>query len=98
VVVVQAQVHREDEQSPTGTRRVRVAYLTSNPDLLMQDSLQPELDALVNKATKLNKHGSMIATRVPAITGRVVKAIDLGAKKAQAHARLALESASDDSQ
>lgn len=82
-VVVRAKVHR-------GHDPVTVVYVTDNPELLLTDSLQPEIDALVKRANKLHSHAAMIVTRQPALAGSVTKAITTGTRRAAADARLEL--------
>jgi hypothetical protein len=82
-VLVRAKVHR-------GHDPIVVAYVTESPELLLSDSLQPEIDSLVKRANKLHTHAAMIVTRQPALAGNVAKAITTGTKRASNDARLDL--------
>lgn len=87
-VLVKARVHR-------GHDPVQVVYVTDNANLLMEDSLQPEIDGLLQRANRLRLHASMIAERQPALAQRVQRQVSSGTTQASAAARLELPAPED---
>jgi len=53
-------------------------YVTNDADLIMNDSLQPQIEALVRKADNLRKHAEMIGARHPELETRMLKALGSG--------------------
>lgn len=56
-------------------------FVTDDPDLIMSESLQPQIESLVRKADNLRLHADMIRTRHPELEARMTSALGLGVKR-----------------
>ena len=54
------------------------AFVTDSPQLIMNDSLAPQIDKLVRTATDLRVHATMITSRHPELEQKVVNALGTG--------------------
>lgn len=64
-----------------GLDQVAGCFVTDNPDLIMTDSLQPQIESLVKKADNLRKHVDMVNLRHPELEGRINHALGLGVQR-----------------
>jgi hypothetical protein len=64
-----------------GQDTVSGCFITDNDDLILNDSLQPQIESLVKKADTLRQHADMIGDRRPALEGRMKAALGLGVKR-----------------
>lgn len=64
-----------------GQDTVSGCFVTDNDDLIMNDSLQPQIESLVKKADTLRQHADMIGDRRPALETRMKAALGLGVKR-----------------
>jgi hypothetical protein len=71
---------------------VKGCYVTDHPDLIMVDSLRPQVEALVRQANNLARHFDMLGARHPELEARMLGELGTGMKKAAA----ALPSGSDE--
>jgi hypothetical protein len=53
-------------------------FVTDNADLIMADSLQPQVEKLVKTADNLRRHAEMIGVRHPELEGRLNAAVGSG--------------------
>ena len=67
-----------------GLDEVAGCYVTDDPDLIMADSLQPRIEALVREAQNLRDHAGMITTRHGELEARINAAIGVGRERAEA--------------
>jgi hypothetical protein len=99
---VQSDLEKSDDEEEAGRVLIRatvvrghdpveVAYVSANHDLLLEDSLRPELEAILRRSRRLNKHAAMLARRQPEIAARAEKAIEAGMKAAASEARIDLQ-------
>lgn len=56
-------------------------FVTDNDDLILNDSLQPQIESLVKKADTLREHAVMIRERRPTIEAQMNAALGLGVKR-----------------
>jgi hypothetical protein len=56
-------------------------FVTDNADLIMSESLQPQIEGLVKKADNLRLHADMIRTRHPELEARMTNALGLGVRR-----------------
>jgi hypothetical protein len=75
LVLARSKVHR-------GNDPVQVAFVTDNDELIVTESLQPELDALAKRAAKVGAKATMIVTRRPELAAAVRRAVSAGGRKA----------------
>ena len=68
--------------------KVKVAFVTSDHQIILDESLQPVIDQAIKEATKVHAQGTMIVSRVPELGASVRKAITSGAKRASQTASL----------
>jgi hypothetical protein len=68
--------------------KVKVAFVTSDHQIILDESLQPVIDQAIKEATKVHAQGTMIVDRVPELGTKVRKAITSGAKRASQTAAL----------
>jgi hypothetical protein len=71
---------------PSG--RVKVAFVTTDENIILDHSLQPVIDQVLKEAVKLHSQATMIVDRKPELAAPVRKAITSGTKRAQATAAL----------
>jgi hypothetical protein len=90
LILCRAPVYRGQDPVPG-------CFVTDNDDLIMNDSLQPQIESLVKKADTLRQHADMIGERRPALEGRMKAALGLGVKRTVA-ALPAVSTASDEAQ
>jgi hypothetical protein len=64
-----------------GQDPVSGVFVTDNDDLIINDSLQPQIESLVKKADTLRQHADMIGDRRPLLEGRMREALGLGVKR-----------------
>ncbi len=74
LVLCRAAVYRGQDAVPG-------CFVTDNDDLIMSDSLQPQIESLVKKADTLRQHADMIGERRPALESRMKQALGLGVKR-----------------
>lgn len=67
-----------------GQDPVMAAYLTDEPTLIMEDSLNGEVEGLVRRADNLRKHVDMLLQRHPELEARVLKELGRGIRRAAA--------------
>jgi hypothetical protein len=77
---------RKTVQRPDGP--TKVAFVTGNGSIQLDDSVQPVIDEVYKVAGKVHEQASMVTDRNPAIAGKVNKAITAGMKRASANARV----------
>lgn len=63
-------------------------YVTANPDLILSDSLSPQVENWVRVANDLRQHATMITDRQPELAGRVSAALNSGIARARSAASL----------
>jgi hypothetical protein len=56
-------------------------FVTDNDDLILHDSLQPQIESLVKKADTLRQHADMIGDRRPQLAARMNAALGIGVKR-----------------
>lgn len=64
-----------------GQDLVAGCFVTDNDDLILNDSLQPQIESLVKKADTLRLHADMIGERRPQLESRMNVALGLGVKR-----------------
>lgn len=74
---------------------VEGVFVTDNPQLLLEESLIPEIERLVRRADRVREHATMLVSRQPAIEQKVAGALSSGAKRAGSAARLSITSGAD---
>jgi hypothetical protein len=67
-----------------GLDDVEVCFVTGNPDLIMSESVMPQIESLVKKADDLRLHAEMVRTRKPELEGRLLKELGLGVGRVSA--------------
>jgi hypothetical protein len=70
--------------------RVWVAFVTTDPQLIMDYGFQPVIDQAIKQAVKVHDKGLLIVDRKPELAGPVQKAIESGATRARNTARIDL--------
>jgi len=63
---------------------VKGCYVTDHPDLIMVDSLRPQVEALVRQANNLARHFDMLGVRHPELEKRMLSELGTGMTKAAA--------------
>jgi hypothetical protein len=63
---------------------VKGCYVTDHPDLIIVDSLRPQVEAMVKQANNLAKHFEMLGGRHPGLEGRMLGELGTGINKAVA--------------
>jgi len=63
---------------------VKGCYVTDHPDLIIVDSLRPQIEAMVRQANNLAKHFEMLGARHPELEGRMLGELGTGINKAVA--------------
>jgi hypothetical protein len=74
LILCRASVYRVQDAVPG-------CFVTDNDDLILNDSLQPQIESLVKKADTLRQHADMIGERRPLLEGRMKEALGLGVKR-----------------
>lgn len=88
-VLIQVPVIRvSDATSPP--EKVKVAFVTANDDIIIDDSLMPVIDEVIAGASKIRKQAELIHKRKPELGKRITKAIAGGTQRVANDARLAL--------
>jgi hypothetical protein len=67
-----------------GLDEVTGVYITDDIDVIMSDSVDPQVEALVRKANTLRKHVEMIGTRHPELETRISGALTSGISRTRA--------------
>jgi hypothetical protein len=67
-----------------GLDEVQGVYVTDDPDVIMHDSIDPQVEALVRKAASLRKHIDMVGGRHPELEGRIAGALSTGIDRTRA--------------
>jgi hypothetical protein len=67
---------------------IMAAYVTDDPTLIMEDSLNPQIDKLVRVASDVRGHASMIVQRHPELEQKVTTALSSGFNRVKAAAQL----------
>jgi len=73
-------------------------FVTDNDDLILNDSLQPQIESLVNKANALRLHSEMIGERRPQLEARMNSALGLGVRRTVAALPSVDKTGADDEQ
>lgn len=63
---------------------VKGCYVTDHPDLIMVDSLRPQVEALVQQANNLARHFDMLGARHPELEAQMLGELGTGMRKASA--------------
>jgi hypothetical protein len=87
-VLIRSQVVRDRDLVPG-------VFVTDDPQLLLEESLMPGIEALVRRADRLREHATMLVSRQPALEQKVVGALAAGAKRANSVARLSIGSGTE---
>lgn len=77
LVLCRAAVMRELDE-------VKGCYVTENPDLIITDSLRPQIEAMVRQATNLAHHFDMLNARHPELSARMLGELGTGMNRAAA--------------
>lgn len=70
--------------STRGLDDVEVCFVTENPDLIMSESVMPQVETLVKKANDLRLHAEMVQTRRPELEQRITRELGLGVRRVEA--------------
>jgi hypothetical protein len=70
--------------------KVKVAFVTTNDDIIIDDSLTPVIDEVIAGANKIRQQAELIHKRKPELGQRITKAITGGTQRVANDARLAL--------
>ncbi len=70
--------------STRGLEDAEVCFVTDNPDLIMNESVIPQIETLVNKANDLRLHTEMVTIRRPELRGRVRAELFQGVRRVEA--------------
>lgn len=71
-------------QSTRNLDDVEVCFVTDNADLIMDESVLPQIEALITKANDLRLHTEMVTNRRPELKGRVKQELGAGVKRIDA--------------
>jgi hypothetical protein len=88
-VLIQTTVMRISDPT-TPPEKVKVAFVTANDDIIIDDSLTPVIDEVIAGASKIRKQAELIHKRKPELGQRITKAIASGTQRVANDARLAL--------
>jgi hypothetical protein len=89
--LVQIDVLRVTDPRKTA-KKVRVAFVTTNDQMVLEDVLQPVIDEVVARATPVQQTAAMILHRKSKLAGAIQKAINAGTNRVAQDARpIALE-------
>jgi len=67
--------------------KVKVAFVTANDDIIIDDSLMPVIDEVIAGASKIHKQAELIHKRKPELGQRITKAITSGTERVANNAR-----------
>jgi hypothetical protein len=70
--------------STRGVDDAEVCFVTDNADLIMQESVMPQIESLVKKADDLRLHTEMVVERQPTLESRITKELGLGVRRIEA--------------
>lgn len=70
--------------STRGVDDAEVCFITDNPDLIMEESVLPQIESLVQKADDLRLHTEMVVSRRPELETRIVKELGVGVRRIEA--------------
>jgi len=70
--------------STRGVDDVEVVFVTDNPDLIMEESVLPQIESLVRKADDLRLHTEMVITRRPELESRINRELGSGVRRIEA--------------
>jgi hypothetical protein len=70
--------------STRGVDDAEVCFVTDNADLIMEESVLPQIETLVKKADDLRLHTEMVVSRRPELETRIVKELGIGVRRVQA--------------
>jgi hypothetical protein len=70
--------------STRGLDDVEVCFVTDNPDLIMSESVMPQIESLVKKADDLRLHTEMVVDRQPALESRITRELGIGVRRIEA--------------
>lgn len=71
-------------QSTRGLDDAEVCFVTDNPELIMNESVLPQIESLVNKANDLRLHTEMVVERRPELMSRVRGELGVGVRRVEA--------------
>jgi hypothetical protein len=87
-VLIRSQVVRDRDL-------VMGVYVTDDPQLILEESLMPGVEALVRRADRLREHALMLVSRQPQLEQKVGAALNTGAKRANTVVRGAIGTGGD---
>lgn len=61
-----------------------VCFVTDNADLIMEESVLPQIESLVKKADDLRLHTEMVVSRRPELESRITKELGVGVRRIEA--------------
>lgn len=61
-----------------------VCFVTDNADLIMEESVLPQIESLVKKADDLRLHTEMVVSRRPELEGRITQELGIGVRRIEA--------------
>lgn len=67
-----------------GLDDVEVCFVTDNEELIMSESVLPQIETLVRKADDLRLHAEMVMARKPELRNRVTRELGLGVRRVEA--------------
>jgi hypothetical protein len=70
--------------STRGVDDAEVCFVTKNADLIMAESVLPQIEALVQKADDLRLHTEMVADRRPELADRITNELGIGVRRIEA--------------
>jgi len=70
--------------STRGVDDAEVCFVTDNADLIMEESVLPQIESLVKKADDLRLHTEMVVSRRPELEGRITKELGIGVRRIEA--------------
>ncbi len=70
--------------STRGVDDAEVCFVTSNADLIMEESVLPQIETLVRKADDLRLHTEMVVQRRPELASRITNELGIGVRRIEA--------------
>ena len=70
--------------STRGLEDAEVCFITDNADLIMEESVLPQIESLVKKADDLRMHTEMVVTRRPELVDRITQELGIGVRRIEA--------------
>ena len=70
--------------STRGLDDAEVCFITDNADLIMEESVLPQIESLVKKADDLRLHTEMVVSRRPELVGRITEELGIGVRRVEA--------------